>query len=122
MLERVIEAMIATMFIPEELPLNEHVTRNIRNTAIAAMKAMREPSEAVLDAGPSEPYMDREVWARMIDAGIQADLMYPMQRVPHRVMTPEEYAAMPIKGWHRVCRDVDGAGGLGIQFVGNDDE
>ena len=36
----------------------------------------------------------------------------------HKVMTPEEYAAMPIKGWHEVCRDVDGFGGVGVRFLG----
>ncbi len=36
---------------------------------------------------------------------------------PHRVMTPEEYAAMPLKGWHEVCRDVDGFGGVGIRYL-----
>src|ERR1700680_3350449 len=34
------------------------------------------------------------------------------ERAPHKVMTPEEYAAMPIIGWHEVCRDVDGFGGV----------
>jgi hypothetical protein len=36
----------------------------------------------------------------------------------HKVMTPEEYAAMPIIGWHEVCRDVDGFGGVGIRYLG----
>lgn len=35
----------------------------------------------------------------------------------HKVMTPEEYAAMPLKGWHEVCRDIDGFGGTGIRFL-----
>ena len=39
-------------------------------------------------------------------------------REPHKVMTPEEYAAMPIIGWHEVCRDVDGAGSVGIRYLG----
>jgi len=39
-------------------------------------------------------------------------------RGPHKIMTPEEYAAMPIKGWHEVCRDVDGFGGVGVRFLG----
>lgn len=34
-----------------------------------------------------------------------------------RVMTPEEYAAIPLVGWHMVCRDFDGFGGVGICFV-----
>lgn len=36
----------------------------------------------------------------------------------HKVMTPVEYSAMPIKGWHEVCRDVDGHGGVGVRFLG----
>lgn len=36
----------------------------------------------------------------------------------HKVMTPEEYAVMPIIGWHEVCRDIDGFGGTGIRFIG----
>lgn len=39
-------------------------------------------------------------------------------RRPHKTMTPEEYAAMPLIGWHEVCRDVDGFGGVGIRFLG----
>lgn len=35
----------------------------------------------------------------------------------HKVMTPDEYAAMPLIGWHMVCRDFDGFGGVGIRFV-----
>lgn len=35
---------------------------------------------------------------------------------PHKVMTPQEYAAMSIIGWHSVCRNVDGFGNVGIQF------
>lgn len=40
------------------------------------------------------------------------------ERKAHKVMTPEEYAAMPIIGWHEVCRDIDGFGGLGVRFLG----
>lgn len=40
------------------------------------------------------------------------------ERIAHKVMTPEEYAAMPLKGWHQVCRDVDGFGGVGIRYLG----
>lgn len=36
----------------------------------------------------------------------------------HKVMTPEEYAAMPLIGWHEVCRDVDGFGAIGVRFLG----
>ena len=40
------------------------------------------------------------------------------ERRAHKVMTPEEYAALPIIGWHEVCRDVDGFGGTGIRYLG----
>jgi hypothetical protein len=40
------------------------------------------------------------------------------ERPPHKVMTPEEYATTPIVGWHEVCRDLDGAGGIGIRYLG----
>lgn len=36
---------------------------------------------------------------------------------PHKTMTPEEYAALKIKGWHMVCKDVDGFGGVGIRYL-----
>jgi hypothetical protein len=36
---------------------------------------------------------------------------------PHKTMTAEEYAAMKIEGWHEVCRNVDGFGGVGIRFI-----
>ena len=35
-----------------------------------------------------------------------------------RVMTPEEYAAVPLVGWHMVCRDFDGFGAIGIKYLG----
>ena len=34
----------------------------------------------------------------------------------HKVMTPEEYAATKIQGWHSICRDYDGAGNVAIQY------
>ena len=40
-----------------------------------------------------------------------------MKRKPHRTMTQAEYAAMEIDGWHEVCRNVDGFGGVGVRFV-----
>lgn len=42
--------------------------------ARAAILAMREPTEAVLDAGPPSPYMDPEIWAKMIDAALAEPL------------------------------------------------
>jgi hypothetical protein len=39
-----------------------------------------------------------------------------MNEKAHKVMTPEEYVAMPIIGWHSVYRDIDGYGAVGIRF------
>lgn len=49
---------------------------------------------------------------------IEALRAYAFDCEPHKVMTPEEYAAMPLKGWHMVCRDVDGFGGTGVRYLG----
>lgn len=38
-------------------------------------------------------------------------------RVPHKVLTPEEYNNMALKGWHEVCKNVDGFGAVGIRFL-----
>lgn len=35
-----------------------------------------------------------------------------------RVMTAEEYARIPLVGWHMVCRDFDGHGSVGIKYLG----
>lgn len=34
----------------------------------------------------------------------------------HRVMTPEEYSALKLIGWHSVCKNVDGLGSIGIRY------
>ncbi len=41
--------------------------------AKAAIEAMREPSEEMIYQGPGDPYMDKEVWAKMIDAALKKD-------------------------------------------------
>lgn len=41
------------------------------------------------------------------------------ESIPHKVMTLEEYAATPIIGWHEVCRNVDGFGGVGVRYLAN---
>jgi hypothetical protein len=37
----------------------------------------------------------------------------------HKIMTPEEYAALPLQGWHMVCKDIDGFGGIGVRYLGD---
>ena len=41
-----------------------------RKMARRAIETMREPTPAMLDKGPGEPYMDAYVWGRMIDAAL----------------------------------------------------
>lgn len=40
------------------------------SAAEEALKAMREPTAAMLAVGPPEPYMDADVWANMVDAAL----------------------------------------------------
>jgi len=46
----------------------EHV-----HAADFAIEAMVVPTEAMLEAGPGEPYMDRDVWAKMIRAANESE-------------------------------------------------
>lgn len=41
-----------------------------RELARLLIEAMREPTEAMLDQGPPEPYMDAWTWGKMIDAAL----------------------------------------------------
>jgi len=61
-------------------------------------------------ARPDEP-----LWVTFVRLGQQ---MERSSDKPHKVMTPEEYAAMPLQGWHEVYRDVDGFGGVGVRYLG----
>ncbi len=45
-----------------------------------------------------------------------------MQPVAHKVMTPEEYSALNLRGWHFVCKDHDGAGGVAVSYIANQQE
>jgi hypothetical protein len=42
-----------------------------RHMARVAIEAMREPTPDILAAGPGDPYMDSEVWSKMIDAALK---------------------------------------------------
>jgi len=53
---------------------DEFLTPHIRDVmARAAIAVLRNPTAAMLDAGPPEPYMDKDVWAKMIDAALQQE-------------------------------------------------
>jgi len=59
-----------------------------------------------------------ERWERIAHAEDRERAIKAKQRFKaHKVMTPEEYAAMAITGWHQVCRDFDGAGNVGVRFL-----
>lgn len=67
-----------------------------------------------VEIGEVEPDLNRESILDQISA------WRPLVEVrAHKTMTPEEYAAMPIVGWHMVCRDYDGFGGTGVRFITN---
>jgi hypothetical protein len=38
---------------------------------------------------------------------------------PHKTMTLDEYLATPLRGWHSVCFDIDGFGGVGVRYHGD---
>jgi hypothetical protein len=64
---------------------------------------------------------NRRHWRNRIGLGGRLDVVGPLTMTqrddrPHKIMTPEEYAALRIIGWHRVCKDADGFGGIGIQY------
>jgi len=35
---------------------------------------------------------------------------------PHKIMTLEEYELLDLQGWHEVCRNHDGFGGVAIRY------
>lgn len=50
--------------------LSEKLDEDYIVMARAAIEAMREPTIPMLEEGPPYPYMDKEVWAKMIDAAL----------------------------------------------------
>jgi hypothetical protein len=69
-------------------------------------------TELAMGLKPLEPLLPGEARSEYLDR------LERGERKPHKTMTPEEYAAMTLKGWHEVCRDVDGFGGVGIRYLG----
>jgi hypothetical protein len=70
MVERVATALIAETARQIRAGEEPALGNNPRLLAKAAIEAMRQPTAAILDAGPMEPYMDADVWAKMIDAAL----------------------------------------------------
>jgi hypothetical protein len=71
MIERVAAVIEGRMFAPFELPLDVQLHGYYLDCARAVIEAMRDPTDTILNAGPPEPYMDRDVWAVMIDAALK---------------------------------------------------
>lgn len=67
MVERVAKAMRDSLGV--DWPYTGH--EFLMDVAHAAITAMRNPTQAMLDAGPVKPYMDADVWASMIDAALE---------------------------------------------------
>jgi hypothetical protein len=44
------------------------------------------------------------------------EMQWPDGLKPNWVMTPKEYEKTRFIGWHRVCRDVDGMGNVGVMM------
>lgn len=84
MIERVARAIEATMFAPHELPLAAELHERYRETARAAIEAMREPTEAQLSAAVPEPthlYEGRDVeFPVAMRAAAMAERMAARQR------------------------------------------
>lgn len=90
--------------------------RSIAMTEIstADMDILLRPESYFLKGIPTHFDELGRIWPIPED-GIEVEWI---ERRAHKVMTAEEYAAMPIIGWHEVCRDVDGFGGIGIRYLG----
>lgn len=71
--ERVARAIEAKMFAPDELPLDAALHAKYRDTARAAIAAMREPTDAMMNAGPGFVHIaiKAEIWQAMIDAALE---------------------------------------------------
>jgi hypothetical protein len=49
---------------------------------------------------------------------LKKDAASEQQKEAHKVMTKEEYITTPLAEWHEVCRNYDGFGGIGIRYLG----
>jgi hypothetical protein len=71
MAERVAKALCdCSVLKPKWEDLSRDQKRWYYRAAYAAIDAMREPTEKMLEAGPPEPYMDASVWAAMMEAAL----------------------------------------------------
>lgn len=74
MVETVAEAIWDSQAPPGAPPyhhLNNMEKFQVSLIARDCIKAMREPTDAMLKVGPGDPYMDKDVWAKMIDAALE---------------------------------------------------
>jgi hypothetical protein len=74
MIERVAQAIEATMFAPHELPVTGELHERYLETASAAIEAMREPTHAMdVAASNRHPATFEHLWQAAIDAALDAD-------------------------------------------------
>lgn len=69
MVERVAHALSGVVKWDEVIAGRQEHFRTLARAAIAAMRD--NPTEEMLEAGPPEPYMDRDVWAKMVEAALK---------------------------------------------------
>lgn len=75
MIERVARAIEATMFAPHELPITGELHKRYLEAARAAIKAMREPTDEMVEASNREwdgriSHRSSGAWQAMIDAAL----------------------------------------------------
>lgn len=73
MVERVAKAMFATDWPKDDwsrFKPGDAATNRYMAMAKSALQELRKPEPEMLDEGPPYPYMDDEVWAKIIDAAL----------------------------------------------------
>lgn len=70
MVERVAKAIIGTMFAPHELPIDDNLVQKYRETARAAIEAMREPTDEMCDAADWQQQSEVNQYQLAIDAAL----------------------------------------------------
>lgn len=68
------------------------------------------------EAGTPTTNSEAAMFERVNYVASQIDAACGLSFEAHKIMTPEEYAATPVKGWHSVHRDYDGFGATAIRY------
>jgi hypothetical protein len=59
---------------------------------------------------------DARSYASQAD-GVTAHPASDFEPKPDKIMTRDEYLAANLQGWHQVCWNVDGHGGVGVRYM-----